>query len=109
MPVFVTSDGHHVEVPPGVFPITRDFEDGVLPLQNISKKILLNVLSLEPVPADELIDTCRAADFLGHQEALDRHAKAIADSLKGMTASEIRRAYGGVIGDAIDARKKCNV
>ena len=106
MPIFVTSDGHHIEVPPGAFPITKDFEDGVLPLQNISKKILLNVMSPASTPKDELIETCLAADFLGDQKTLDVCAKAIADSLKGMTAAEIRKAYNGVIGEAIEARKR---
>jgi hypothetical protein len=111
---FHTSDGAEVHVSDDVarkFNIIDDFSgDDIYPLPNVSEKILKNICSFlshgTPVPKDDLINTCLASDYLFCQEALDHCAKAIADSLKGLSALEIRRAYSGRIGEAIDWRKK---
>jgi hypothetical protein len=108
---FLTSDNAQVELnleTARKFGITNDFEDGQFPLENISEKILKNILSFVssgvPVPKDDLVETCLAADFLINQETIDHCAKSIADSLHGMTAEQIRKAYGGAIGEALRLR-----
>lgn len=95
------------------FGITDDFQEGgEFPLGNISEKILKNILSFVssgvPVPKEDLIETCLAADFMINQETIDHCAKAIADSLRGMTAEQIRKAYGGVLGEALRRRNPNN-
>jgi hypothetical protein len=110
---FLTSDG--VTVPFDYqtaskfrFGIADDFQEGVIPLENISEKILKNILSFVcsgvPVPKEDLIETCLAADFLFNQETIDHCAKAIADSLRGMTADQVKKAYNGAIGEALRRR-----
>jgi hypothetical protein len=114
MYTFHTSDGAEVHIEDDVarkFNIIDDFSgDDIYPLPNVSEKNLKNISSFlssgTPVPKADLIDTCLAADYLYCQEALDHCAKAIAESLKGLSALEIRRAYSGRIGEAIDCRKK---
>jgi hypothetical protein len=108
---FLTSDNVQVELDSetaGKFGITDDFQDGRFPLGNVSEKILKNILSFVssgvPVPEEDLVETCLAADFLINQETIDHCAKAIADSLHGMTAEQIRKAYGGAIGEALRLR-----
>jgi hypothetical protein len=110
---FLTSDG--VSVPLDYetarkfrFGFTDDFQEGEFHLENISEKILKNILSFVcsgvPVPKEDLIETCLAADFLFNQETIDHCAKAIADSLRGMTADQIKKAHNGAIGEALRRR-----
>jgi hypothetical protein len=108
---FLTSDNVQVELELETarkFGIADDFEDGQFPLQNVSEKILKNILSFVsssvPVPEEDLVETCLAADYLINQATIDHCAKAIADSLHGMTAEQIRKAYGGAIGEALRRR-----
>jgi hypothetical protein len=110
---FITSDNVPVELNLDTarkFGITDDFpEGGQFPLENVSEKILKNILSFVcssvPVPKEDLIETCLAADYLINQETIDHCAKAIADSLRGMTADQIKKAHNGVIGEALRRRK----
>jgi hypothetical protein len=108
---FITSDNVPVELNLDTarkFGVADDFQDGRFPLENVSEKILKNILSFVcssvPVPKEDLIETCLAADYLINQETIDHCAKAIADSLHGMTAEQIRKAYGGAIGEALRRR-----
>ena len=109
---FLTSDYVQFELAPEMarkFGITDDFpEGGQFPLENVSEKIIKNILSFVssgvPVPKEDLVETCLAADYLVNQETIDHCAKAIADSLRGMTAEQIRKAYGGAIGEALRRR-----
>jgi hypothetical protein len=70
---------------------------GPVPLPNVDAA-LLEIILKGTVPAfedpREIFPLMNALDFLGHEALLDECARAVAESIKGLGADEIRTIFG---------------
>ena len=100
-----TNDGHVLEIPQGlvdacstlkmVCEMTDCTDDTWAPLPNIDSKIMETVVRFfESGSLPEFtFPVMLAADYLGYENLLDAGSKAIAESLKGRDAKEIRKIF----------------
>ena len=76
--------------------ITEDCDDhGIIPLSNVNSDVMKRIIFFHTSGYlehhDDMINLMLACDFLNYDELLDYAARIVADSLKGKSASEIRK------------------
>lgn len=70
----------------------------LFPIPNVNCKVMTKMVEFYKTgnltdAGDCMLDILLAADFVGYEELLDYGAKMVADSLKGKSATEIRRYF----------------
>lgn len=106
MATVVTSDGVFLNVRLGFIEKCSVLNDihqtcncDLFPIPNVNCKALTKMVEFyetgQMTGADDcMLQILLAADYLGYEELLDYGAKLVADSLKGKSATEIRRYFG---------------
>ena len=103
MTTIVTNDGREFSVDQafvGACSTLKMFAEdvgGPVPLPNVDAALLEIILKGAVPDFDdprEIFPLMNALDFLGHEALLDECARAIAESIRGMRADEIRTIFG---------------
>ena len=105
MPVFLTNDTQYFNLDLELVNkchmlhnCLEDCEDAVIPIPNVNSDVLVRIVDFHQTGklsnTDDMLSLLSACDYLDYEELLDYGAKIVADSLKGKTATEIRRFFG---------------
>jgi hypothetical protein len=76
----------------------EDCGEDTISIPNVNSAELIRILEFHKTGklsnTDDMLSLLSACDFLDYDELLDHGAKIVADSLRGKTATEIRRFFG---------------